>query len=86
MQGFGMTNFVFSLFAYYLVDTKGRRWLLLWTFPFMGMCTLGQPSSLTRSALFLLLAGIAYSPVPGLSYAFIIIYTVSIIQLYDGWF
>jgi hypothetical protein len=34
--GFGMTNFIFSIFAYYLVDTKGRRWLLLWTFPFMG--------------------------------------------------
>ena len=26
----------FSFPAYPLVDRKGRRWLLLWTFPFMG--------------------------------------------------
>jgi hypothetical protein len=59
--GFAITNFLFSFPAYPLVDLKGRRWLMLWTFPFM--------------AILLLATGLSYNPVPALSYAFIILFT-----------
>ena len=36
-MGFGILNFVFAIPAIYLIDTFGRRSLLLATFPLMGM-------------------------------------------------
>lgn len=59
--GFGITNFLFSFPTYFLVDKKGRRWLLLWTFPPMAIC--------------LLITGLLYDDHRGASYAFIIIFT-----------
>ncbi|KAF2859437.1 hypothetical protein K470DRAFT_282692 [Piedraia hortae CBS 480.64] len=38
--GLGLTNFVFALPAYRLIDSKGRRWLLLATIPFMAISQL----------------------------------------------
>ncbi|KAG9082456.1 hypothetical protein FS749_006833 [Ceratobasidium sp. UAMH 11750] len=38
--GFGMLNFVFALPAVYTIDTFGRRFLLLTTFPGMSACLL----------------------------------------------
>ncbi|KAG8686806.1 hypothetical protein FRC11_008342 [Ceratobasidium sp. 423] len=38
--GFGMLNFVFALPAVYTIDTFGRRFLLLTTFPAMSACLL----------------------------------------------
>lgn len=38
--GFGMLNFVFALPAVYMIDTFGRRFLLLTTFPGMSACLL----------------------------------------------
>ncbi|ODQ79690.1 hypothetical protein BABINDRAFT_161408 [Babjeviella inositovora NRRL Y-12698] len=35
--GFGMINFLFAIPALYLIDVKGRRTLLLWTFPLMSV-------------------------------------------------
>ena len=32
-----MANFVFTFPAYWLIDRKGRRWLLLVTLPFMAL-------------------------------------------------
>jgi MFS family permease len=38
--GFGMLNFIFALPAVYTIDTFGRRFLLLTTFPAMSVCLL----------------------------------------------
>ncbi|CAE6475084.1 unnamed protein product [Rhizoctonia solani] len=38
--GFGMLNFIFALPAVYTIDTFGRRFLLLTTFPAMSACLL----------------------------------------------
>jgi hypothetical protein len=38
--GFGMLNFVFAIPAVYTIDTFGRRFLLLTTFPAMAICLL----------------------------------------------
>lgn len=39
-MGFGIINFVLALPAFYLIDTFGRRSLLLVTFPFLGLSQL----------------------------------------------
>ncbi|KAF2664939.1 hypothetical protein BT63DRAFT_482841 [Microthyrium microscopicum] len=59
--GFGITNFLFSFPAYFLVDRKGRRWLLLWTFPFMAIC--------------LLITALVIEDHQNVAYAFIIVFT-----------
>jgi hypothetical protein len=75
-----MTNFVFSIFAYYFVDKKGRRWILLATFPFMGTHKATfKPFADETAAILLLLAGFTYEPVAGLSYAFMLLFTVRIL-------
>lgn len=33
--GIGLTNFIFAFPAYWLIDRKGRRWLLMVTMPFL---------------------------------------------------
>lgn len=38
--GFGALNFVFAIPAVYTIDTFGRRFLLLTTFPGMSACLL----------------------------------------------
>ena len=38
--GIGLTNFVFAFPAYYLIDRKGRRWLMLVTLPFLALTIL----------------------------------------------
>lgn len=38
--GFGLANFIFTFPAYFFIDTKGRRWLLLITLPFMAISML----------------------------------------------
>lgn len=72
--GFGVVNFLFSIPAFYTIDTFGRRSLLLFTFPQMtwtllaaGLCTLLPPST-TRTVLvafFVYLFGAFYSPGEG---------------------
>ncbi|WPH00120.1 Hypothetical protein R9X50_00294300 [Acrodontium crateriforme] len=39
--GIGLANVLFSLPAYYFIDSKGRRWLLLVTLPCMALSMLG---------------------------------------------
>ena len=63
-----MTNFLFAFPAYYLIDRKGRRYLLLATFPLM--------------ALTLLAAAFSYKIHPGTThiaviYFWFILFTVS---------
>lgn len=36
--GIGLCNFLFAFPAYWLIETRGRRWLLLTTLPFMAIC------------------------------------------------
>merc|ERR1719456_2246564 len=36
--GTGVTNWLFAIPAVYTIDSKGRRWLLLTTFPYMALC------------------------------------------------
>lgn len=43
--GYGITNFLFAFPAYYLIDRKGRRWLLLVTFPLMALMLLASAFS-----------------------------------------
>ena len=57
-MGFGIINFLFALPAIKLIDTTGRRNLLLFTFPFMalfqlftGMGFLAPAGSVTRKTL-----------------------------------
>jgi len=38
--GLGLTNFIFAFPAYYFIDRKGRRWLLLVTIPLMALSIL----------------------------------------------
>jgi MFS family permease len=38
--GIGLSNFIFAFPAYYFIDRKGRRWLLLVTIPLMALTTL----------------------------------------------
>jgi len=39
--GFGLANFLFTLPAYWWIDTRGRRFLLLATYPGMILSMLG---------------------------------------------
>lgn len=69
--GFGMANFLFAFPAYRLIDRKGRRYLLLVTFPLM--------------ALTLLAAAFSYNIPPGKAhigvvYFWFILFTVSLPQ------
>lgn len=55
--GIGALNFVATFPAYFLIDRKGRRWLLLVMAPFMTLCMLAaslsfrDPDAHTRSIL-----------------------------------
>ncbi|KAF7350573.1 MFS domain-containing protein [Mycena sanguinolenta] len=72
--GFGLINFLFALPAVFTIDTFGRRNLLLFTFPFMGICLLitgfsfWSPSTtgqLAGVSLGIYLFGMFYSPGEG---------------------
>ena len=73
--GFGMINFIFAWPAVYTIDTFGRRWLLLATFPNMawtllvaGMCFFIPESNkahLGLIAFFIYIYAICYSPGEG---------------------
>lgn len=43
--GIGFTNFLFAFPAYYLIDKKGRRWLLLIALPFLALTMLATSLS-----------------------------------------
>ncbi|TKA83514.1 hypothetical protein B0A55_00496 [Friedmanniomyces simplex] len=76
--GIGLANFLFTFPAYYFIDRKGRRWLLLVTIPLMAVTSLAAGLSFLMStsnsartpviALFTFLFMAAYSsgigPVP----------------------
>jgi hypothetical protein len=66
--GFGLTNFLFAFPAYYLIDRKGRRYLLLATFPLMALMLLASAFS------YKIPAGQAHI---GVIYFFFILFTVS---------
>ena len=68
--GYGVTNFLFAFPAYYLIDRKGRRWLLLVTFPLMALMLLASAFS------YKIPAGQAHI---GVIYFWFILFTVSII-------
>ncbi|KAG0128877.1 transporter-domain-containing protein [Tuber indicum] len=72
--GFGIINFLFAIPAVYTIDTFGRRFLLLVTFPLMGLFLLFTGSSfwipdrearIGCVALGIYLFGIVYSPGEG---------------------
>jgi len=72
--GFGIINFLFAIPAVYTIDTFGRRFLLLTTFPLMGLFLLftgfsfwipGQEARVGCVALGIYLFGIVYSPGEG---------------------
>lgn len=71
--GIGLVNFLFAFPAYYLIDKRGRRWLLLVALPFMALSMLGA------SLAFLIPAGSpAHAPVIGvLVYIFMVFYSPS---------
>ena len=43
--GVGLANFLFTFPAYWLIDRKGRRWLMLVTLPFMALAMLATALS-----------------------------------------
>lgn len=47
--GIGLTNFLFAFPAYWLIDRKGRRWLLLTTIPFLALTLLAAALSFMQS-------------------------------------
>ena len=68
--GFGLSNFVFTFLAWGSIDTRGRRWLLNWSFPNMcwtllgmSLCFLLPPDSTRIGAvsLFIIFFTAAYS-------------------------
>ena len=68
--GFGLSNFVFTFLAWGSIDTRGRRWLLNWSFPNMcwtllgiSMCFLLPPDStrIGAATFFIVLFTAAYS-------------------------
>ena len=68
--GFGLSNFVFTFLAWGSIDTRGRRWLLNWSFPNMCWTLLGMslcfllPADSARIgpvSLFIILFTAAYS-------------------------
>ncbi|KAK4507915.1 hypothetical protein PRZ48_001650 [Zasmidium cellare] len=71
--GIGLTNFLFAFPAYWLIDKRGRRWLLLVALPFMAL-------SMLAAALSYQIPGNspAHSPVIGLfTYIFMVFYSFS---------
>nr|POF12771.1 putative polyol transporter 3 [Quercus suber] len=69
--GIGLTNAVFALPAYFLIDRKGRRWLLLVTIPLMAV------SMLAAGLSFLIpTSSGAHAPIIGIfTYIFMIFYS-----------
>lgn len=69
--GIGLTNALFALPAYFFIDRKGRRWLLLVTIPFMAI------SMLAAGLSFLIPSSSgAHAPVIGIfTYIFMIFYS-----------
>ncbi|CUS09539.1 unnamed protein product [Tuber aestivum] len=72
--GFGIINFLFAIPAVYTIDTFGRRFLLLTTFPLMGLFLLftgfsfwipDREARIGCVALGIYLFGIVYSPGEG---------------------
>lgn len=43
--GIGLLNFLFAFPAYWLIESRGRRWLLLTTLPFLALCMAGAAAS-----------------------------------------
>jgi len=73
-MGFGVINFLFALPAVYTIDTFGRRFLLLTTFPLMSFFLLftgfsfyipGETARIACIATGIYLFGIVYSPGEG---------------------
>jgi MFS family permease len=72
-MGFGLINFFFAFPAFYLIDTFGRRFLLLTTFPFMalfhGFTAIGYSQSgntqIVLVTVGMYLFSVAYSPGEG---------------------
>ncbi|KAK9452060.1 uncharacterized protein V1518DRAFT_49370 [Limtongia smithiae] len=73
-MGFGIVNFVFAIPAVYTIDTFGRRFLLLTTFPLMALFLLftgfsffisADTARIACVALGIYLFGIVYSPGEG---------------------
>ncbi|KAK7205348.1 MFS sugar transporter [Myxozyma melibiosi] len=73
-MGFGIINFLFAIPAVYTIDTFGRRWLLLVTFPLMALFLLftgfsfyipGEKARVGCVALGIYLFAIVYSPGEG---------------------
>ncbi|KAL8969936.1 MAG: hypothetical protein Q9183_001756 [Haloplaca sp. 2 TL-2023] len=70
---FGIANFLSSMIAYFYIDSKGRRWLLMLSlaamFPFLLATAFSfnasQPPREALLALFLVLYTVAYSPGAG---------------------
>lgn len=70
--GLGLTNVLFAIPAYWLIESKGRRWLLITTTPLLAICMAGAAASfkapqfssteLGLSTLFTYLFTIFYSP------------------------
>ncbi|KAI9760165.1 MAG: hypothetical protein M1840_002716 [Geoglossum simile] len=69
--GFDLTTFVFAWFAYWSIDKKGRRSLLLGTIPFLAITLLaagfsfkisGGQARIGAKAFFIILFGIFYAP------------------------
>nr|POF26310.1 myo-inositol transporter 2 [Quercus suber] len=69
--GIGLTNALFALPAYFFIDRKGRRWLLLVTIPFMALSILAAGLSFLIPA-----SSGAHAPVIGIfTYIFMIFYS-----------
>ena len=70
--GIGLSNFVFAFPAYWLIDLRGRRWLLLAALPFMALTMLAAGLS------FLIPDGGTHAPVIGVfTYLFMFFYSWS---------
>lgn len=71
--GIGLTNFLFAFPAYFLIDKRGRRWLLLIALPFMALSMLAASLSYQIPSN----SG-AHSPIIGLfTYIFMVFYSPS---------
>jgi len=69
-MGVGIINFLFAIPAFYLIDTFGRRNLLLVTFPFLALFQLLNAVAFKSEDSHLIIAGlylfaVAYSPGEG---------------------
>ena len=69
--GIGLTNFIFAFPAYYLIDKRGRRWLLLVTLPFLAITMLATALSFKISP-----KSNAHAPIIGFfTYSFMFFYS-----------